>query len=304
MEYKDYEKVKGLLREKLSNADLTTHFGYKLDVRRKELTMMISTKGLGDNMQSDAAAFESWAIVLKCYLHEYINTVIINWETDISENRHFNRFVYRLAKFVQTYSWAYSARQLPAIPSILKCNVSNQEAAHISEHTKDHEGWLECKYVSDHQSEYDVMDHQFPVGIFDYVVSRKTHFTTGGKSAIDIWAIKNDELSIFELKLPDNKPLGIISELMFYTNIIDDLLNHNITFDDGKKLDQAIKNDYRGFAKFFEAYNTGVIKKINSVMLADNLHTLITDDVLQLMNESPRWKYKNIMFIKKTVSMA
>ena len=34
---------------------------------------------------------------------------------------------------------------------------------------------------------------------------------SGGKSAIDIWAIKNDCLSVFELKEPRNRPLGISS---------------------------------------------------------------------------------------------
>lgn len=63
----------------------------------------------------------------------------------------------------------------------------------------------------DHSVEYDVIDHQFPVGIFHDKVSRTTHYTTGGKSAIDIWAIKNDCLSVFELKEPRNRPLGISS---------------------------------------------------------------------------------------------
>ena len=302
MEHNDFETIKNLLKGKFGNTSIPAHYGYKLDSKKKELILLLKEKGLTANMQDDAAAFESWAIVLKCYLPEHIDSVVIDWEADITENKHYNRFVYRLAKFVQTYSWAHAAKPLPPIPSVLKCNISNQEAAEIKEHAENSEGWLECKYVLDHQAEYDVMNHQFPVGVFDGIVSRSTHFTTGGKSAIDMWAIKDSVFSIFELKLPENKPLGIISELMFYTNIIDDLLNHEITFDEGNKLESALKHNYRSFSKFYNAYDTGNIRSINAIMLADNLHTLITDDVLKVINDSPRWRYKNITFSTKKVT--
>ena len=155
-------------------------------------------------MQEDEAAFESWAIALKYYLKEHIDTITIDWERDFTNGEggilHYHRFVYRLAKFVQTYFWARSAKPIPAIPIMLYCNIGRTEAADITKHSPDSEGWLECKYVMDHSVEYDVIDHQFPVGIFHDKVSRTTHYTTGGKSAIDIWAIKNDCLSVFELK--------------------------------------------------------------------------------------------------------
>jgi hypothetical protein len=52
--------------------------------------------------------------------------------------------------------------------------------------------------------------------------------------SIDIWAIDGDMLKIFELKRPKNNPLGIISELMFYTNVVNDLLSHNILISEEK----------------------------------------------------------------------
>ena len=84
--------------------------------------------------------------------------------------------------------------------------------------------------------------------------------------------------------------------------IIDDLLNHEITFDEGNKLESALKHNYRSFSKFYNAYDTGNIRSINAIMLADNLHTLITDDVLKVINDSPRWRYKNITFSTKKVT--
>lgn len=285
--------------------DVTSEYEYHYDPKEKNLTLVVSVKGLKANMQDDASAFESWAIVLKYYLKDEVNTITIDWERDLCRGEsgyyHYNRFVYRLSKFVQTYSWARSAKNIPVIPDLLYCNVGNGEAAVISKHEIGSEGWLECKYVMEHSCEYDVMNHQFPVGLFDGKVSRETHYTTGYKSAIDIWAIKGNCLSIFELKKADNKLLGIISELMFYTNVLDDILSHRIMYEHNASTQKAIKNDIRGFKMFYEAYSTGKIKSIESVFLADNLHPLISNELIDFINDSPRWHSKNISFKHKLV---
>ena len=238
--------IKELIKEVMPNAELPSSYGYTYKKDKKELTLFVKNEGLKANMQNDEAAFESWAIALKYYLKD-IKTITIDWDGDITKDceddisndddgiLHFNRFVYRLAKFVQTYSWARSAKTIPTIPTMLYCNVGTNEAASADKHSLGSEGWLECKYVEEHSMDYDVINHQFPVGLFQEKVSRTTHYTTGGKSAIDIWAIKDDCLSIFELKKPENKHLGIISELMFYTNIVDDILSHRIMYEEESK---------------------------------------------------------------------
>ena len=297
--------ILNLLKKVKPNADIPSTYGYSYNKRAKDLTLLVKVKGLITNMQFDEAAFDSWAIALKYHLREYIETITIDWERDFSNGEdgflHYNRFVYRLAKFVQTYSWAHSAKPIPAIPTTLYCNIGRTEAANIEKHSQESEGWLECKYVMDHSMEYDVINHQFPVGIFHEKVSRTTHYTTGGKSAIDIWAIKNDCLSIFELKEPKNKPLGIISELMFYTNILDDILSHRIMYEESKNVEYAVKHDIRGFKKFHEAYEKGTINKIESIFLANNLHPLLSDGLIDFINDSPRWKYKNISYKHKVI---
>ena len=293
------------LKKVMPNAELPSSYGYTYKKDEKELTLLVKNKGLKANLQKNEAAFESWAIALRYYLKEYIETITIDWERDFSNGEdgflHYNRFVYRLAKFVQTYSWARSAKPIPAIPTMLYCNVGTKEAASADKHSPDKEGWLECKYVEEHSMDYDVINHQFPVGIFHEKVSRTTHYTTGGKSAIDIWAIKNDCLSIFELKEPKNKPLGIISELMFYTNILDDILSHRIMYEESKNVEYAVKHDIRGFKKFHEAYEKGTINKIESIFLANNLHPLLSDGLIDFINDSPRWKYKNISYKHKVI---
>ena len=295
--------ILNLLKKVKPNADIPSTYGYSYNKRTKNLTLLVKVKGLIANMQDDEAAFDSWAIAFKYYLKEDVKTITIDWERDLTEGEngyfHFNRFVYRLAKFVQTYSWAHSAKPIPAIPTTLYCNIGRTEAANIEKHSQESEGWLECKYVEEHSMDYDVINHQFPVGIFHEKVSETTHYTTGGKSAIDIWAIKNDCLSIFELKEPKNKPLGIISELMFYTNILDDILSHRIMYEESKNVEYAVKHDIRGFKKFHEAYEKGTINKIESIFLANNLHPLLSNGLIDFINDSPRWKYKNISFKHK-----
>ena len=297
--------ILNLLKKVKPNADIPSTYGYSYNKRTKNLTLLVKVKGLIANMQDDEAAFDSWAIAFKYYLKEDVKTITIDWERDLTEGEngyfHFNRFVYRLAKFVQTYSWAHSAKPIPAIPTTLYCNIGRTEAANIEKHSQESEGWLECKYVMDHSMEYDVINHQFPVGLFHEKVSRTTHYTTGGKSAIDIWAIKDDCLSIFELKIPENKNcLGIISELMFYTNIVDDILSHRIMYEEeSKDVKLAVEGDIRGFKKFHEVYEKGSINKIESIFLADNLHPLLSNELIDFINDSPRWKYKNISFKHK-----
>ena len=165
----DKELIKELIKKVMPNAELPSSYGCTYKKDEKELTLLVKNEGLKANMQNNEAAFESWAIALKYYLKD-IETITIDWERDFSNGEdgflHYNRFVYRLAKFVQTYSWARSARTIPAIPTMLYCNVGTEEAASADKHSLGSEGWLECKYVEEHSMDYDVINHQFPVGLF------------------------------------------------------------------------------------------------------------------------------------------
>ena len=199
----DYLK-KELEKRKVPSSDLPKSYDYEIDKRKKNLIIKLKASGLKANMQDNESAFESWAIILKFYLSDLINTVTIDWEeidSSVKEGEyHFNRFIYRVAKFAQTYDWVLLAKFIPQMPTILVCNYPNGGAAEKKEHAIGSEGWIECNYVEKEKSHYDVINHQFPVGLFDYTVSKYTHFTTGQKSAIDIWAIKDRQLFVFELR--------------------------------------------------------------------------------------------------------
>ena len=302
----DFELLKNMLSRKTEVSDLPQEYTYKIDKQKKSLVLTLSKKGLTANMQDNGSALESWAIALRFYLDDIIQTVTIDWETipntNIS-NLHFNRFVYRLSLFVQTYDWVLSANPIPQIPSVLVCNFPNGEAANTKKHKEGSEGWIECKYIEKYGLCYDTMDHQLPVGIFHDKVSKNTHYTTGKKSAIDIWAIKDKNLYIFELKKPGNNVLGIISELMFYTNVIHDIMSHRIRYQYDAKMQVALKRNFRGFRNLYKAYTDGEIKNINAIILADTTHPLIQSSLLNFINDSARLKYCRIYYSMEKVEL-
>jgi hypothetical protein len=65
---------------------------------------------------------------------------------------------------------------------------------------------------------------QLPVGLFVKKKSKETSIFTYGHSAIDLWSIKDDILSIIELKAK-NRMIGIITEIFFYVNYMNDFVN-------------------------------------------------------------------------------
>lgn len=80
-------------------------------------------------------------------------------------------------------------------------------------------------------------------------------------------------LSISELSFP------IISELMFYVNAVDDIMNHNIKYPNDA---EGVR--FRDFDRFYQAHKNQTIKAINGVFLTNNLHSLISQEVINLMN--------------------
>ena len=75
-----------------------------------------------------------------------------------------------------------------------------------------------------------------------------------------------------------------------------DLFSHRIQYKDSAKLRKAIKENYRSFGNLFEAYRKGEIAQINAVMLAKDLHPLITKGLIDFVNDSARFRYCNITF--------
>ncbi|KAA6331844.1 hypothetical protein EZS27_019589 [termite gut metagenome] len=271
------------LQSKTGNSNVSLPAWIDFEIHEGVLLVGISLEGIFKNMQEDDSAFEGWAICLKAWMPELIKRVQISWNALVPEGEqklHYNRFKYRVWKFVQNYEWTITNSDSFDNYDISNC-VMNFPKKEAQEKAENIESTMERDYVSAHCSEYDVINHQLPVGVFDKKVSALNRVFPGGNSQIDIWAMKDDVLHIFELKDKNNKKVGIISELMFYVNIMDDLMTHYINYpEDAKKI------KLRGFDKLYDAYINKKINKIKGHFLAEELHPLISDNVVELINNN------------------
>lgn len=254
---------------------------------------MTIRKGLTMNMQTNDSAFEGWGVCLKYNLTHLIEDVEIVWDTkSVDEsNLHYKRFLYRVWKFTSTFLWAKcSVYDFGNYNT--ECWIINYPRIEATPTAEKPEAKLEREYIKSHAHDYDYICNQLPVGLFNREISQLTRETPGQNSQIDIWAIKGDILSIFELKVDTNKSVGIITELMFYVNVMADLINGTIQFNEGSE-----SVNIRHFDKLITAIRSKKIKKIEGYFLTNNLHPLITSRVIDGINSC----LTNISYNKKRI---
>jgi hypothetical protein len=275
------------LKSATGNSNISLPSDMSFDIQNGVLTItMSSSEGLTVNMQKDAAAFEGWALCLKAWLPTVIHKVHIKWSVGRElldwvpqERLHYERFLYRVWKFTQMFDWVTTDSHLVITNYNLDSCLVNFPQQDAQKSALNKEAQLERNCVEVHRQKYDTMNHQLPVGVFKDKIANSHAIMPAGNSQIDIWAIRENELFIFELKEDGNAKVGIISELMFYCNIMDDLMSHRINYPD-----DARNCDCRDFKKLYKAYTAQSISRINGVFLTNKLHPLISDAVLDLMN--------------------
>lgn len=262
--------------------DLPKHVDFK--IVDKTLVMYLHEYGLYQNMQYNNAAFEGWAICIKTWLPRLIDRVIINGDIPAEKsNKHYQRFLYRLYKFIHNYSaWAITESYKDELYNAFEVNASqivmNTPLKSAKSSAEKGEAQLERKYISDHKSSFQAIDQQLPVRLFKDIISEKTSITPS--SYLDIWGIQKDTLSIFELKLPNNRNVGIISELMFYVNVLTDVFTNRVSI--------LKPSEERSFKQLYTFYQSGDCKKIKGIFLADDIHPLIKmalPEVLSALNK-------------------
>lgn len=205
--------------------------------------------GVLGNMQSDGSAFEAWALAFRFWCG--VERVEIAWDVPNPDpeyplgNPHYNRFLYRVDRFCGMFlDWACVSAanrlELEQSPirkaSRLELN-SPTKPRNAPPSPKAKEATLEyrlSKYVAGHeQGRIPLLppfpalelDRQLPVGLFlDNKATRNVVFTAD-KSAIDLWGIDGDTAWLFELKAAGNCKMGIVSELLFYANLIRDMIS-------------------------------------------------------------------------------
>lgn len=279
------------------------------------LTMMLLPKAVGlvkgdyVNMQDNAAAFEAWCFIIKAYTN--IKNLKIKLDIDgvvndryvgeIPSNGHLGRFLYRILKFKEQYGkWFVLSDVLEAMRKNFADFLSsgefvNNEPSKEAEDDEDAlgtEGYVEKRFCDDDSlgklilgfsGENVVMNRQLPVGLFKGEKSDATAVFTGKKSAIDFWLLCKNGLNIYELKA-NNKMVGILTEIFFYSNYMRDVCWHksletkqNVTIRNPQKTD-------RSYNKLCDGIEN--ITKITGWILADEFHPLITDAVINIMNDN------------------
>lgn len=139
-------------------------------------------------------------------------------------------------------------------------------------------------------------NHQLPMGLFDGAVSKVTAITPGGASQADLWRIDHDTFYVYELKdciNSDNTHVGIITELMFYANVLYRLLiTHAIQYPPEADKFRTDKRERasRGLEHILDAIHTQSITQIKAVLLTDRLHPLIEYAKEQLLSDMNQGK--------------
>ncbi len=273
------------------------------------LNIEVPGASIYENMQKDGTAFEGWALVLYRWLDE-VKHVKISWQLpkDASENQmqHYQRLLFRAKKFSDAYSWVdidpankgcftqwifdSEAKFIVNIPSKLRSRNFNErkELAQYTESQLEEFILSTPEVLKQFQSKLNLkhVDNQLPVGVFNGKKSNATKIFTGGKSAIDIWGINNDdEICLFELKTTKNNKVGALTEMLFYSFFIQNVSNKKFEFH---------QHNYLGLDDITNA------KGINSYLLAPNSHPLLDSKVFSLMNMSNSGiHYGNVIFDDK-----
>lgn len=281
--------------KKLVSCQLPTHMDFELE--GGALHIVLKRIGLTSNMQSDSAAFEGWGLCLMAKYPELIKAIVIDWTPlDLSslkpaERGHYYRFLYRAYKFQKNFpSWVTIT---PSIPTVYieemtdwVLNYPGQESLESEKENPNAEAHLERDLLPLMQKRLAVADHQLPVGLFNKKVSSKPEFarTSRGLSQVDLWSLDKDVLTIYELKNDVNIAVGIVSEVQFYANVMKDLTEHRFNYPEEFFRKRTY---YRHTKELADAiYPENKIKKVAGVLLADNLHPLITGTVISMMSEN------------------
>ncbi len=284
---------------KINNLKSPSKIDFEIDDKTRILIITVNSElAEKENMQKDNLAFESWMLCIKASKHLHISKVELSWKPSNTTSAHYNRFKFRVMKCQDYFDWfsvdkncetEINSFRKEFIENRLVLNYPNKEA---SERAENKESFLEREFLKNKKLyknvTFDNRDHQLPVGVFKGNKSRESLFFTGGKSAIDLWASKDDEFWIFELKF-ENKMIGIITELLFYMWLCEEIfIKHHIVYDDNDKgVGKSLRKSYRSFNQLYTLSKSG-INRVYGVMLYDNnsIHQLITElSVIKYMNE-------------------
>lgn len=252
------------------------------------------------NMQTDYAAFEGWAVCLRAWFPEKIETVSLRWDIPAAElrNSHYRRFLFRVWRFSKLYDWfTVDAANRGEVENFIKnfnkltINSSNSDPKqrdNLENHTE-YDFVKKTSIAEVFKSYYgiDNFDHQLHMGI----KKDGSQYFPGGQSAIDLWGRRDNSITVIELKC-DNTKVGIISELFLYVCVVIDIAKGNIEAPSVCKLDHE--------RLLFTNINSVTV--FHAEMLANKYHPLLEKQaVLDILNNNLSGKEGvQLMFGKTT----
>jgi hypothetical protein len=276
--------------EELKNVKFPTGIEFFLDGD----LLILKLASACENMQTDKSAFEGWIICLISWLSDRIKKAELEWVTPEEVlNRHYNRFLFRVVQFQKMYAWfSVSKKNTGDVQKFVKAFLIHKliinypkKIKHASKSERKREDYIESLFIKrfgnliKDRFNIETLNQQLPVGVSIDSVKRGAYFFSGQKSAIDLWGIKDDELSIFELKF-ENKKVGIISEMLFYLGLMRAVfmtceIQYPIAVEDV---------NFRNFEKLYGKK----FKKLTGYFLIDELHPFVGDKALILINDGLR----------------
>lgn len=192
------------------------------------------------NMQHDENAIDAWALVLNRWLNYKIEISIAmpSGKETPAQLRHFNRLVYRLARLRQLPSLSFSESlkerfsQAPFVSysKSLFVNFGDSDLRNSRQYPPilSSENDLELFFFHNPNflkslTSFQSVHRQLPVGLFQDQVAKGNNLFPAKKSAIDLILKSENNVSVIELKKPNNRGVGHLSELLFYCYFVEDI---------------------------------------------------------------------------------
>ncbi|PKN19270.1 MAG: hypothetical protein CVU71_07105 [Deltaproteobacteria bacterium HGW-Deltaproteobacteria-6] len=277
-----------------------------------KITLRINENAIQSNMQCNVSAFEGWLLVLKEFVYKGYKFSVefpkINKtnKTNKTTWQHYQRFLFRLSFFDSLYGKGSHEPWFELSDPIkerlnsdclytkyrnegrLQSNIGkngrgkgkDNPTKNLSELSETEIEWRLCKGGADKDclvSSFNTGDiyRQFPACVFHDAVLDDNALFPGKKACVDLVADSGDEKSfwIFELKKKGNTPLGILSELLFYTAIVRDMIAGHV-----RTQKPSDKDCYD---------STNLVKnkeRINACFLAPDFHPLLIEPIINRLN--------------------
>lgn len=268
----DKEEIKEIIG---SNLPSGIGFSFSDDT----LETVLNRNSVFGNMQEDSSAFEGWILCIKSELENkgyQVKKVNIKFcdSFQMEDSPKEKQFCYRLFKCSRNYGWKIpeDATIMANVSSldgaVLTCPKNDAVSIEVAQNT---EARLERIYIEAQKKKGKVINQQLPIGLFKDKVADVNRLTI--TSFLDLWEVEKETMKIYELKAKGNNKVGIISELLYYTNMVSDILNGRFCFEPNSKY-------YRGVGTLKESI--GKIKHLEGVFLTDTLHPLISENKKKL----------------------